>query len=94
MATILFLEYHGVFRQAASFLMNREPGLEVIAQDASVAEGRERMTEGGIDAAIVNMPLPDEGAPEFVKELCEADPSVPVLVLTHVEDPGSMRILA
>ncbi len=86
MATILFLEYHAAFRQAASFLMDREPDLEVIAQGASVAEGRERMAEGRVDAAVVDVPLADEGACEFVKDLHEADPSVPVLVMTHLED--------
>jgi DNA-binding response OmpR family regulator len=39
--------------------------------------------EGGgiIDAAIVNIPLPEEGAQEFVRELHEANPSIPVLVM-------------
>ena len=46
------------------------------------------MAEGGIDAAIVNIPLPDEGAAQLVRELHEANPSIPVLVLTHLEDEG------
>ncbi|QIN80166.1 response regulator [Rubrobacter marinus] len=85
MALILFLEYHCAFRQAAAYLLNREPDLEVVAQASSVAEGRERMAEGRVDSAIVDVPLPDGGACEFVKELREADPPVPVLVLTHLE---------
>jgi DNA-binding NarL/FixJ family response regulator len=87
MALILFVEYHATFRQAASYLMNREPDLEVVAQGGSVAEGREQMARGGIDAAIVDIPLPDEGAEEMVRDLCGANPSVPVLVMTHLEDP-------
>jgi DNA-binding NarL/FixJ family response regulator len=87
MALILFVEYHATFRQAASYLMNQEPDLEVVAQGGSVAEGREQMARGGIDAAIVDIPLPDEGAEEMVRDLCGANPSVPVLVMTHLEDP-------
>ena len=87
MALILFVEYHSAFRQAASYAMDREPDLEVVAQGSSVVEGRERMAEGGIDAAIVDVPLPDEGAPEMVRDLHEANPSIPVLVLTVIEDP-------
>src|SRR4028118_870048 len=87
MALILFVEYHSAFRQAASYLMDREPDLEVVAQGGSVAEGREKMARGGIDAAIVDIPLPDEGAEEMVRDLCGANPSVPVLVMTHLEDP-------
>ena len=85
-ALILFVEYHTAFRQSASYLMDQEPDLEVVSQAASVAEGREKMAEGGIDAAVVDIPLPDDGAQEMVRELHEANPSVPVLVMTHIED--------
>lgn len=87
MTLILFVEYDAAFRQAASYLMNREPGLEVVSQAGSVQEAREKMAEGGIDAAIVDVPLPDEGAAEMVGDLHGANPSVPVLVLTRTEKP-------
>jgi DNA-binding NarL/FixJ family response regulator len=79
MVLILFVEYHNAFRQAASYLIDQEPDLEVVAQGGSVAEG-------GIDAAIVDIPLPDEGAPEMVRDLHEANPSIPVFVMTALED--------
>ena len=88
MALILFVEYHTAFRQSASYVLDQEPDLEVVAQCGSVAEGRRRMAEGGIDAAIVDIPLPDEGAPEMVRELHESNPSIPVLVMTALEDPA------
>ncbi len=88
MALILFVEYHSTFRQAASYVMDQEPDLEVVAQGGSVVEGRQRMAEGGIDAAIVDIPLPDDGAPEMVRDLHEANPSIPVLVMTVLEDPA------
>ena len=62
----------------------------MVSQASSVAEGRKKMAQGGgIDAAIVSIPLPDEGAEEFVRELHEANPSIPVLVMLTdlVEDP-------
>ncbi len=83
---ILFVEYHASFRQAASYLMDQESDMEVVSQAGSVAEGRQKMADGGIDAAIVDIPLPDEGAVELVRELHEANPSIPVLVLTHPKD--------
>ena len=69
-------------------MMDREPDLEVVSQAGSVAQGRQKMAQGGIDAAIVDIPLPDEGAAELVRDLHEANPSIPVLVLTHLEDEG------
>jgi DNA-binding NarL/FixJ family response regulator len=85
-ALLLFVEYHNAFREAASALMDQQEDLEVVSQASSVAEARQRMAEGGIDAAIVDIPLPDEGAEEMVRELHEANPSVPVLTLTAIED--------
>ena len=87
-AHLLFVEYHSAFRQSAAVMMDRELDLEVISQAGSVAEGRQKMAEGGIDAAIVNIPLPDDGAAELVRDLHEANPSIPVLVLTHLEEKG------
>jgi DNA-binding NarL/FixJ family response regulator len=69
-------------------MMDREPDLEVVSQAGSVAEGRQKMAEGGIDAAIVDIPLPDDGAAELVRDLHEANPSIPVLVMTHLEEKG------
>ena len=88
MALILFVEYHSAFRQAASYVMDQERDFEVVAQAGSVAEGRQRMAEGGIDAALVDIPLPDQGAPEMVRDLHEANPPIPVLVMTQIQDPA------
>jgi two-component system, NarL family, response regulator DevR len=83
---LLFVEYHNVFRESASVIMDQQEDLKVVSQASSVAEGRERMAEGGIDAAIVDIPLPDDGAEDMVRKLHEANPSVPVLTLTVIED--------
>jgi hypothetical protein len=45
-ALILFVEYHAALRQSASYLMDQEDDLKVVAQAGSVAEGRDRMAEG------------------------------------------------
>jgi NarL family two-component system response regulator YdfI len=80
------VEVHHSFRQAASKMFDHKPDLEVVAQATSEAEGRQKVKEGGIDTAIVDIPIPDEGAAEWVRELHEANPSIPVLVLTTIED--------
>jgi DNA-binding NarL/FixJ family response regulator len=54
-ALLLFVEYHNTFREAASVVMDQQEDLEVVSQASSVAEGRERMAQGGIDAAIVDI---------------------------------------
>lgn len=84
---ILFVEHHRAFRESASILFDQEADLDVVAQGGSVGEARQKMAEGGIDTAIVDIPLPDEGAEELVRELHEANPPIPVLVMTHLVDP-------
>ena len=42
---ILVVEYHASFRQTASYLMDREADLEVVAQVGSVREGREKLPQ-------------------------------------------------
>ena len=84
---ILFVEYHAAFRQASSHAIESEAGMGSVTQAGSVGEGREKMAEGSLDAAVVSVPLPDEGAAEMVGELHDANPSVPVLVLTRAGDP-------
>jgi len=82
----LLVEDHAAFRGALAFMLNLQPSMEVVAQAGFVAEGREEMARGGIDAAVVDVPLPDQGAAEMVRDLVGANPSIPVLVLTHPED--------
>lgn len=86
MARILFAEAHRGFRQSASLMLGRQPDLEVVAQVGTVAEGRRRMAEGGLDAAIVDVPLPDDFGLELVREMHDANPSIPVLVLAETQD--------
>ncbi len=70
MALILFVEHHSAFRQAASYLMNQQPDLTVVAPGGSVAEGREWMAEGGIDAAIVDIYLSPTRAHQRWSGIC------------------------
>lgn len=51
-----------------------------------MAEGRKKIAQGGIDTAIVDIPLPDEGAEGLVRELYEANTSIPILVMTVIEE--------
>lgn len=36
---MLFVEYHATFRQSASYMMGREPGMETASQAGTVDEG-------------------------------------------------------
>jgi DNA-binding NarL/FixJ family response regulator len=81
---VLLVEDHATFREPLTFMFNREPEFEVVAQAGSLAEAR-RMLEG-IDLAVVDLDLPDGDGAELVGELRAANPHSMVLILTASAD--------
>ena len=83
---IMLVEDHVSFRQALAFMLDRDPNFEVVAQAGSLAEARRgldgRETLGGIDAAVIDLALPDGNGVDLVGELRRHNPGVTVLVLS------------
>lgn len=86
MIRILLVEDHAAFRGALTFMLGREPDLEVAAQAGSLAEAREALG-GEFDVAVLDMLLPDGGGGELIGELRLANPGVSVLVLSSTIEP-------
>ncbi len=88
---VLLVEDHAVFRQLFAFAFDREPGFEVVGQAGTLAEARERLRglPGGVDAAVVDLHLPDGDATQIIGELREANPHGAVVVLTASVDLGT-----
>ena len=83
---IMLVEDHVSFRQALAFMLDRDPNFEVVAQAGSLAEARRgldgRETLEGIDAAVIDLALPDGNGVDLVGELRRHNPGVTVLVLS------------
>lgn len=77
---VMIVDDHGSFRQALAFILGRRPGFVVSAEAATLAEARRSAEE--IDAAIVDLALPDGNGRELVEELRSADPEITILVLS------------
>lgn len=78
---VLLVEDHAAFRQALAFVLDRQPGFRVVAQVGTLAAAREAIGEG-IDAALVDLMLPDGNGADLISELHQANPSIKVLVLS------------
>jgi DNA-binding NarL/FixJ family response regulator len=87
MKRILLVEDHAAFRQAIASVLEQEPDLKVVAQASSLAEGR-RVDHGMFDLAMVDVFLPDGKGTHLIRQLKEANPQTPVLVLTVSPDPA------
>jgi DNA-binding NarL/FixJ family response regulator len=83
---IMLVEDHISFRQALGLMLDRDPGFEVVAQAGTLAEARRgldgRETPEGIDAAVIDLALPDGNGADLVGYLRSHNPDLTVLVLS------------
>jgi len=83
---IMLVEDHTSFRQALAFMLDRDPSFEVVAQAGTLADARrildERETQEGIDAAVIDLALPDGNGADFIGDLRSHNPALEVLVLS------------
>jgi two-component system, NarL family, nitrate/nitrite response regulator NarL len=83
---IMLVEDHISFRQALAFVLSRDPGFEVVAQAGTLAEARlgldGREIPEGIDAAVIDLALPDGNGADLIGDLRSHNPDLTVLVLS------------
>ena len=83
---VMLVEDHTTFRQALAFMLDQDPGFEVVAQAGTLAEARRGMegreAQEGIDAAIIDLALPDGNGADLIGDLRSHNPDLRVLVLS------------
>jgi PAS domain S-box-containing protein len=79
-ARILLVEDHAAVRQAIAATFAREPGWDIVAQAASLAEARTLLE--GVDIAVIDLGLPDGYGGDLIRELRAVNASAQALVLT------------
>ena len=83
MKHILLVEDNVPFAGTFAWLLEALPGLEIeVVSVGSLAEARERLAEGGLDAALVDLVLPDGEGASLIREMSAAVPRVPSLGIT------------
>ena len=80
--SVLLVEDHASFRQAAASVFEREAGFEVVGQAGSLAEARKMLEQGPPDVAVIDLILPDGYGWDLIKELRAANRRTQALVLT------------
>ena len=84
---ILLVEDNAEFRQAFTHALRLALAAEqldvVFVESGSMAEAREQLREGGLDAALIDVTLPDGNGLDLVREINDGlTDSIPTLVLT------------
>jgi DNA-binding NarL/FixJ family response regulator len=88
MKRVLIVAGHNAFRETLAQTL-KWGGFEEVSEAASAAEGRRCLAtlRGSIDVAVVELDLPDEEGTELVREIREAEPEMPILVLALAPEP-------
>ena len=85
---VLFVEDDANFREVFTRLMREALAPEQLdvafVEAGSAAEARARLREGGLDAALIDITLPDGNGLDLVAEINDGGPGdhIPTLVLT------------
>jgi DNA-binding NarL/FixJ family response regulator len=85
---IMIVDDHDTFREPLAFMLEREPGLTVVARPRSLSEGRGVLegTELAVDVALVDLNLPDGSGADLIKDLRASRPRAKALVLSAMSE--------
>jgi two-component system response regulator NreC len=81
-ARILIVDDHVIVRQGIAQLVNREPDLDVCQEAGDADSAIAVLRETAVDLAIVDISLPGTSGIELVKLIRDAQPNLPVLVMS------------
>jgi CheY-like chemotaxis protein len=85
---ILFVEDDAGFREVFTHALREEMAPErldvAFVEAGSLAEARARLRQGGLDAALIDVTMPDGNGLDLVEEIHDGGPGTPIptLVLT------------
>lgn len=84
---VVLVDDHPVFRIGLAALLSSLPGIAVVGQAASAADGLEVLvTRDDVDVALVDLDLGDGSGVDVIREALRARPDLRVLVVTMHED--------
>lgn len=73
-------------RFIVELLKEAGPGAWSVERAVTLAAAEERLVLGGIDAVLLDLNLPDGRGADVVGRVCHANPELPVVVLTGLDD--------
>ena len=85
---LLLVEDHASFRQALALVFDYEDEFTAVSQAGSIAEAREVISAEPVDAAVVDLALPDGSGAELIREISNGNKNVSTLVLSASVDPA------
>jgi PAS domain S-box-containing protein len=85
---VLLVEDHAAVREAIASALERDSGMRVVAQAASLREARAKLDD--VDVAVVDLGLPDGYGADLIGDLRQANPGAQALVLSATLDRAEL----
>jgi DNA-binding NarL/FixJ family response regulator len=79
---ILLIDDHMLFRESVVRLLETEPGIEVAARCATVAEGRDALASNAVDVVLLDYDLGDEAGTDLLAGLRTGGNNAKVIMVT------------
>jgi len=94
MIKVLIADDHPIVRQGLRQILAGIADMEVAGEAVNSQETLDQVRAGGWDVLVLDITMPDRSGFDILKELKQAQPDLPVLVLTiHGEQQLAVRVL-
>lgn len=79
---VLLVDDHAIVREGYRRLMEKQPGIEVVAEAENAAAGYQAYKASSQDVAVVDISMPGRGGIDLVRQLRQWDPDARVLIFS------------
>ncbi len=79
---VLLVDDHAIVREGYRRLMEKQPGIEVVAEAENAAAGYQAYKASSPDVAVVDISMPGRGGIDLVRQLRQWDPDARVLIFS------------
>ncbi len=91
---ILLVDDHSFMRDGLAQLIDRQPDMKVCGEAGDPAEALRQLAKTKPDLVLTDLTMPGRSGLEFIKDLCAADPTISILVISmHDEAVYAERAL-
>jgi DNA-binding NarL/FixJ family response regulator len=91
MIRIITADDHTLFRLGLRQMLHSFAGLDVVKEAVDAAEALAAARRGGADVIILDLTMPGATGTSLIEEIRRACPTLPILVLSMHDEPGTVR---
>ncbi len=88
---VMIVDDHPIVLEGLRSIIDRQPGMKVVASAATGAEAVERFNQNRPDVTLMDLRLPDISGVEAIEQIRKANPHAKILVLTTFDGDEMIR---